>query len=304
MDYNLDEDSSENREKKWTPDHESILIDWADKAMCYRWLHSKANSKYNKLNSYFTIPVIIMSTITGTANFAAERVPTEYRSYYSMIVGGVNIIAGIISTIQQFLKISELNEAHRVSSISWDKFYRKIRVELSKPPVERQNVTDFLKLCTEEFDRLMETSPQIDKSVIGKFHATFDKLDLDIKKPEICDSLESIKTAIYKHPKINKYDYSIKNIVNDIVTNIDKNNDYNKKELIKTFCNKFKDELLRLPTKDEIMNNLSNDTIEISENLIDECLNEFNIIMDEINDSENNYNMEMNNIANSAEDNV
>ena len=21
----------------WTKDHENILIDWADKAMCYRW---------------------------------------------------------------------------------------------------------------------------------------------------------------------------------------------------------------------------------------------------------------------------
>ena len=29
---------------EWTPEHEGILIEWADKAMCYRWLHSKANS--------------------------------------------------------------------------------------------------------------------------------------------------------------------------------------------------------------------------------------------------------------------
>ena len=144
---------------KWTKDHEGILVDWADKAMCYRWLHAKANQKFKKLNAWFTVPVIIMSTITGTANFAAERVPEDYRGYYSMIIGGVNIIAGVVTTIQQFLKISELNEAHRVSSISWDKFYRKIRVELAKSPAERQNVYDFLKSCTEEFDRLMETSP-------------------------------------------------------------------------------------------------------------------------------------------------
>ena len=26
---------------EWTPDHEGILVEWADKAMCYRWLHSK-----------------------------------------------------------------------------------------------------------------------------------------------------------------------------------------------------------------------------------------------------------------------
>ena len=53
-----------------------------------------------------------------------------------MIIGGVNIIAGIAITIQQFLKISELNEAHRVSSISWDKFHRKIKVEHAKSPTE------------------------------------------------------------------------------------------------------------------------------------------------------------------------
>ena len=134
----------------WTKDHENILIDWADKAMCYRWLHSKANQKFKKLNAWFTVPVIIMSTITGTANFAAERVPEAYRGYYSMIIGGVNIVAGVVTTIQQFLKISELNEAHRVSSIAWDKFYRKIRVELAKPPTERQNVYDFLGRAQEE----------------------------------------------------------------------------------------------------------------------------------------------------------
>ena len=147
----------------WTSGHEKILIDWADKAMCYRWLHARSHQRFSKVNTYFTIPVIIMSTLTGTANFAQDRVPEYYRGYYSMGVGFVNILAGIITTIQQFLKISELNESHRVSAIHWDKFYRKIKVELSKPTDERQNISSFLKNCTEEFDRLMETSPIIQK---------------------------------------------------------------------------------------------------------------------------------------------
>ena len=120
-------------------------------------LHSKSHEQYSKTNAYFTIPVIIVGTLTETANFAQDKVPENIRVYYSMGIGLINIIAGIITAIQQFLKITELNEAHRVSSISWDKFYRKIRVELSKPPEERQGVYDFLKSCTEEFDRLMET---------------------------------------------------------------------------------------------------------------------------------------------------
>ena len=93
----------------WSKDHENILIDWADKAMCYKWLHSKSNAKYSNLNSWFTIPVIIMSTLTGTANFAQERLPENYQHYAPVAIGAVNILAGIITTIQQFFKISDIN---------------------------------------------------------------------------------------------------------------------------------------------------------------------------------------------------
>ena len=96
---------------EWTPEHEQILIEWADKAMCYRWLHSKANAMFSNLNTWYTIPVIVISTLTGTANFAQERVPLKYQNTFVMIVGGFNILAGIITTIQQFLKITQLNEA-------------------------------------------------------------------------------------------------------------------------------------------------------------------------------------------------
>ena len=50
---------------EWTRDHENILVEWADKAMCYRWLHSKAHQHYARSNMWFTIPVIIMSTTTA-----------------------------------------------------------------------------------------------------------------------------------------------------------------------------------------------------------------------------------------------
>jgi hypothetical protein len=54
--------SSSKRKTEWTPDHETILVEWADKAMCYRWLHTRANAMYNTLNAFYTVPVIIIST--------------------------------------------------------------------------------------------------------------------------------------------------------------------------------------------------------------------------------------------------
>ncbi len=66
----------------------------------------------------FTIPVIIISTVTGTANFAQEHFP-DHRATMAMIIGGFNIMAAIITTISQFLKIAEVNESHRVATLSW-----------------------------------------------------------------------------------------------------------------------------------------------------------------------------------------
>jgi hypothetical protein len=195
--------SNSNNNIEWTTEHELILVEWADKAMCYRWLHSRSNALYSSLNAWYTIPVIVISTLTGTANFAQERVPVNYQNYFVMIVGAFNILAGIITTIQQFLKVTQLNEAHRVSCIAWDKFYRNIKIELAKHPDERMNVTQMIKISKEEFDRLMETSPTIPNKIIQQFKFEFKHLDEiedipKIIKPEICDSL--VSTQLSRNP--------------------------------------------------------------------------------------------------------
>jgi uncharacterized protein (UPF0297 family) len=260
---------------KWTPEHETVLADWADKSVCYKWLHLKSNEKYHLLHILYTIPVIIMSTLTGTANFAQDQIPESFRPYAVMIIGFINILAGILTTIQQFLKINELNESHRVASISWDKFYRRLKVELSKNPLERQPVREFFNNATEEYDRLMEASPMIDDDILKLFKSTFDgaftketiKLEFkDISKPEICDSIESVKKSIYKKSDAEKTELVFKHMVSDIVSAQETKT---KQKLIKDFYDTFQSELSRPPTIQEMIDNLSQDTIT------EEMLNDF-----------------------------
>ena len=184
----------------WSPDNEKILVEWCDIAQCYKWLNLRAHNKLSSMHAWFTIPAIIFSTISGTASFAQESFPENIRIYAPAVIGTINITIGILTTIQQYLKISELNEAHRVSAISWDKFARNIRIELSKKPVERDHAGHFLKLCRQEFDRLMETSPSINDKVIKEFKAKFSGKDGSqqrrtyerLKKPDICDTIVSV----------------------------------------------------------------------------------------------------------------
>lgn len=243
---------------EWTIEHEQILVEWADKAMCYRWLHSRSHALYSYLNTWYTIPVIIISTLTGTANFAQERVPLEYQSFFVMIVGGFNILAGIITTIQQFLKITQLNESHRVSSIAWDKFYRNIKIELAKHPDERMNVTQMIKICKEEFDRLMETSPNIPDKIIQSFKTEFKKYEdvTDLPKiitPEVCDSL--VSTELSRNPWSSEENRNKK--INQLISK-----EKQHLEVILNFQKTFFDINNREPLESEIIDNLK-DKIEL-----------------------------------------
>lgn len=246
---------------EWSVEHERILAEWADKAMCYRWLHTRSNTLFSNLNAYYTIPCIIISTLAGTANFAQGRVPVEYQALFTMLVGGINILGGIISTIQQFLKITQLNEAHRVSSIAWDKFYRNIKIELTKHPNERIHVAHMLKISKEEFDRLMETSPVIPDKIIDAFKKSFQKDDeyLKISKPEICDVL--ISTEKFRNPWFTE-EYQSKRQLElsklNIATEIKQKLEVQKNvDSIKSFRKTFFDLNNRYPIDSELMNNLS-----------------------------------------------
>lgn len=250
---------------EWTVEHEHILAEWADKAMCYRWLHSKANSLYSYLNAWYTIPCIIISTLAGTANFAQTRVPIEYQGLFTMVVGGINILGGVISTIQQFLKITQLNEAHRVSSIAWDKFYRNVKIELTKHPNERINVVHMLKMSKEEFDRLMETSPVIPDKIILDFKNSFQHSDdyAKISKPEICDYL--ISTEVFRNPWFNEENREKRTMelvqLNTAEMLKKKALDQKNKLAIQTFQKTFFNLNHREPMDNEIIDNLS-DTID------------------------------------------
>lgn len=251
----------------WTPEHEKILIEWADKAMCYRWLHTKSYIMFSSLNAWYTIPVIVISTLTGTANFAQQRVPIDFQVYFSMIVGAFNILAGIITTIQQFLKITQLSESHRVSSIAWDKFYRNIKIELAKHPLERADPSHMLKINKEEFDRLMETSPNIPEGIIQNFKNNFNTaatFEL-IVKPEICDIL--IPTNEYRNPWNNE-ENRLKNFNNSFSLKLEKQNaikkinEINNKQ-ITDFISLFNISNSREPLDSEILDNLK-DKIDVN----------------------------------------
>ena len=178
-----------NEEKKlpkiWHPQQEKILKAWGEAAACYRYMHYQAYCSYKKLSMKFTIPLIIVSTVTGTANFAQETFPPSVQPFVPSAIGGLNLITAIATTIMQFLKINELMEGHRVASVQYGKVSRTIRLELTLPLSERTlNGTNMIENMRTEYDRLIEQSPNVPKKMIDAFEREFPD-DNEFFKPEI-----------------------------------------------------------------------------------------------------------------------
>jgi len=170
----------------WHLQHEAILKEWGESSSCYRHMHFRAYQINKVWSMSFTLPVIIISTVTGTANFAQKTFPSSVVEYVPSIIGAFNLFAAIMTTIAQFLKVTELMENHRVTSIQYGKLARKIRLELTLPVSERsQHGDNMVEMCRAEYDRLIEQSPPVPKSVITSFNKKFPETSNLFAQPEL-----------------------------------------------------------------------------------------------------------------------
>jgi len=205
----------------------NLLVEWADKAMCYSWLHNHSYHEYSFKDKCYTLPIIGLTTIAGTSTFAqaSSMNISNTGSYISMGFGSLTILSGLLTAIKKFLKISEYAESHRISKMNWEKLYREIKIELtrldntptqntpkSKPSNSNTSNLDHLDSIINKFknqyNHLMETSPTISKKSIEKFTKEFQKPQYsNILKPEICGNMESTAsiTKIFKSTNIANY---------------------------------------------------------------------------------------------------
>ena len=167
----------EEKDYAWKREQEVILKKWADKALCFKMMHERAHRRFWCLNAWFNIPVIILSTITGAGNVATASF-NDTAPYVTYIIGAVNIFSAILATIATYTGVAQKLEAHRFASIAWDKFSRKLQIELAKSRLDRVKARDFIKQAAEEYDRLIEMSPILPNDIIRKI---ISYLDIDTR---------------------------------------------------------------------------------------------------------------------------
>jgi len=175
----------------WTKSTEDLLVSWADIALCYTWIFDKSYRRFNNINYRYTIPIIVMSTVTGTISMSLNSLLNENQVKTGQIVlGGINIFIGILSTLQNFFRYAQLSEAHLTATRDWAKLHRNIKIELS---IERQNrkpASEFVRSARQEYERLLNSRPVIPSSILMDFKRQY--RNSDIIKPEVVEKIKHI----------------------------------------------------------------------------------------------------------------
>jgi AraC-like DNA-binding protein len=117
---NGDEDKEKDKDKPkkfqngWSKEQERLMAEWSDIAACYRWLHNQSNKVFHVKTLWINLPVIVLSTLGGTASFGIQSLfegNESAKKYASFGIGGISLLAGLLTTVGNYLRKRRLSIA-------------------------------------------------------------------------------------------------------------------------------------------------------------------------------------------------
>ena len=167
----------------WNDSLEMLVAQEAEKCGGLSWLHAECERYFSVHTNFIALPVIILSTVNGFLSGSSATIFTNTQ-VSSIALGIVSLFTGILSTIGSYFAWAKRTEAHRISSIQYQKISKFLAIELSLPKAERIAAKDILKITREQIERLMEISPAVPEVILAKYRINF-KGNEDIATPEI-----------------------------------------------------------------------------------------------------------------------
>jgi hypothetical protein len=182
----------EDREIHWTSPLEELVASEGERCRGYAWINQKAENYYTIRANAIAIPVIVLSTLAGTASVGSSSLFSGQTEISSIVIGLVSITTGILQTISSYFSWARKAEAHRIAYLQYSKLFSIIRVEMNLPRNERQAPDLLLKQIRDGMERLAETTPSPPLKILNDFNTHFKNEDKSISRPVEVNGLQKI----------------------------------------------------------------------------------------------------------------
>ncbi len=144
--------------------------------------HIRAAVYYNKRGRMLGVPVVIFTTIVGTAVFTSIATSGTSSVALQVIAGTLSIIAAVLSSLNTFLNYGELAERHRSASVK----YGNIRREIEQIECFMDTKTDLetiMKDIRTRWDAVDLETPEVPQDIHDKVVSELhEKAKREIKK--------------------------------------------------------------------------------------------------------------------------
>ncbi len=183
----------DENEIQYTKNLELYMKEVGEQSLCLSMLHKSSEGVFSNKSLAIDLPVIILSTITGSLTLSSKSLFGEENEENALkIVGTLSLFAGILGTIQAYFSFSRRSENDKNSYLSYGKLYREIKVQLGLPRDKgRMRARDLLRQIDQEYQRLDELSPLIPIAVVNIFKKKYKGSTID--RPPSINGLNEIK---------------------------------------------------------------------------------------------------------------
>ena len=154
---------------EWNDTTEKEIINLAEQAHCYRYLHSQYVRSY-----FFDTLTILVSGINGCLNLAILLTSNAYLNEILLITAGVvNLLLVCLTSYQKMKRDIDTELEHRWTTKAWRKLHSTIKDQLILSPEHRMDYSRFIDRVRYEFNRIIGTSPVIPDKIIYDFRDKF-----------------------------------------------------------------------------------------------------------------------------------
>lgn len=146
-----------------------ILEDNHQKYKLVSRAHHISASAYSRYNLYLGVPVILLSTLVGTAIFAALQNNPDQA--LKILTGITSVLAALLSALQTFLGFNEKSSLHKTAAIKYAALGREFSLlELKiagNDSFDRPKAIAELEAILHKIAKLAEESPTIQDRFYG-----------------------------------------------------------------------------------------------------------------------------------------
>ena len=179
----------------WNDSLERLYESWHRRVAAAEHGHRLMADRLRRRYFLLGIPVVVFTTLVGTSAFAslsgASNSSITTRNADSdvvlLIVGGISVLAAVLSSLQTFLRYATRAEGHRIAALRYETLRREMAETLALSPEFRGQPDRDLDNARNRMDRYAKESPTIGErmwqSLGQKFHLSTVPPDPDPPAP-------------------------------------------------------------------------------------------------------------------------